>query len=125
MLIFNYLNRLANNYKKLNSDILRDDRNINMETIDLIKQYRKATDDFNKNMIELASLKKKKAIDIINFRSEKWCKSYADAERQWEITDNGQKEIELIYYSKGLEKIISGINAELRQRRQEYWDTNV
>lgn len=88
----------------------------------LILEYREATDNYNDNMIKLADLKKKHAIEIIRLRSQDGCKSYADAERQWEATPEGQKEIELLFYSKGLEKIISGINAELKQRRHEYWD---
>jgi len=94
-----------------------------MGTNELIDKHREAVNDYNKSLKELANIKKRKAFKIIELRAGS-VKSYADAERVWETTDDGQKEIELSFKCKGLEKVISQINIELRSIRDEYWGQN-
>lgn len=75
-------------------------------------------------MKELAGIEQKKAFEIMKMRETKECKSYADAERKWETTDLGQREIYLNRYSKGLEKIISSLNTDIRLGMANYYDNS-
>jgi len=64
---------------------------------------------FAEIQIELADLKKEKAIYFV----EKRVKTNTDTERNWFATKHGQREIELSHYSKALEKIISSAKDRL------------
>lgn len=91
-------------------------------TADIIMEHRRATNEFNEKIKELIEIKKKKPFKIIELMAEH--KTVSKAELYYSATDEGQKEIELSMTCKGLEKIISSLNTELRMIRGEFWGQN-
>lgn len=71
-------------------------------------------DEYEKIGEALAEIDKRKAFKIVSLRAENVCKSYADAERTFDITDDGQKSISYKAKLKALEKLMSAYKSELR-----------
>lgn len=59
--------------------------------------------------LELADLRKAKAIYFIEKRE----KTDVATERNWAVTKEGQREIELSHYCKAVEKILSSLKSRL------------
>jgi preprotein translocase subunit SecD len=66
---------------------------------------------FAKMQIELAEIRKAKAIYFVEKRVE----TDKETERNWQITKEGLREIELSHYSKALEKLLSSLKSRLYQ----------
>lgn len=61
--------------------------------------------------VELAEVRKLKAIYFVEQKE----KTDVGTERKWQITKEGQREIELSHYSKATEKILSSLKSRLYQ----------
>ena len=72
---------------------------------------RELATDYNNNMKELAVLKKKKAIKIIELLGEH--KTNAKAEVYYNATEDGQRMLELEYLSKGLLELMRACKTEI------------
>lgn len=68
--------------------------------------------EFNAASEELGRLKAQKAVKWLDARSK--AKTDKEADRMLEATEDGQREIVLVYKCKGLEKEISSLNTYLR-----------
>lgn len=77
----------------------------------LAVKRRKLAQEYNEKMKELAELKKKKAIKLIELMAEHGTK--AKAEVYYDATEDGQKEIELNYYTKGLLELMRAVKTEI------------
>lgn len=64
---------------------------------------------FSQMQIELAGVRKLKAVYFIEKRE----KTDIATERNWQVTTEGQREIELSHYSKAAEKILSSLKSRL------------
>lgn len=79
---------------------------------DMLEQYRDQMSSlFAQMQIELAEIKKSKAIYFIENRA----KTDKETERNWQGTKEGLREIELSHYSKALEKLLSSLKSRLYQ----------
>ena len=78
---------------------------------ELATKRRKLAQEYNEKMKELASLKKKKAFTIIELMGEH--KSVSKAEKYYDITEDGQKYIEIEMYSRGLLELMRSIKTEV------------
>jgi len=67
--------------------------------------------EYKSNMKELADIQKKKAFEIIKLIDKH--SSVAKAERYYAITDDGQKEIELNLYTRGLLETMRAVKTEV------------
>jgi hypothetical protein len=70
--------------------------------------------EYSNVMDELVVLRIKKATEIIYIRARESVKSDKQADRIWESSDDGIKELTLHYRSKSLEKLMSAIKTKLR-----------
>jgi hypothetical protein len=75
------------------------------------------TDEYMKLTKELIDIKKKRALNWATFRSV--VTSDTQAERDWQATPLGQKEIELTYVLKAMEKGLSAMKLEIDCLRDE------
>ena len=91
-------------------------------TAEIIMEHRRASNSYNEKINELSVIKRAKALKIIEMIAKH--KTVSKAELYYSATDEGQKEIELSMTCKGLEKIISSLNTELRMIRGEFWGQN-
>jgi len=73
--------------------------------------------EYKEKMSELAEIKKKKAFKIIELMAEHGTKSKAEV--YFEVTDEGQKELEITYYSKGLLELMRSIKTEVDIKNNE------
>ena len=90
-----------------------------MQLLDLIKQVndktlsREQLEEYRDNLVvlfaqmqlELADLKKKEAIYLLEHKKD----TNVETQREWDATKEGQREIELRYYSKATEKMVSSL----------------
>ena len=77
----------------------------------LAEKRRKLAQEYQKKMKELAELKKKKAFTIIELMGEH--KTVSKAELYYDITEDGQKYIELEMYCRGLLELMRSIKTEV------------
>ena len=77
---------------------------------DLALKRRKLAQTYNEKMKELAELKKRKAFDIIKLMAEH--KTASKAEIYYNATEDGQKELEILYYTKGLLELMRSLKTE-------------
>lgn len=77
----------------------------------LATRRRELAQEYKKIMEELGELKKKKAFKIIELMAEH--KTKAKAEVYYEATEDGQKEIQLTYESKGLLELMRAAKTEI------------
>lgn len=73
--------------------------------------------DYNKNMKELAEIKKRKAFKIIELLDKH--KTVAKAELYYSTTEDGQREIELMMTSKGLLELMRAVKTEVDMKSAE------
>ena len=66
---------------------------------------------FAQMQFELAQIRKDKAVYFLEKRE----KTDIGTERNWQVTAEGQREIELSHYSKATEKILSSLKSRLYQ----------
>ena len=90
-------------------------------TAEIIMEHRRASNEFNEKIKELIEIKKKKPFKIIELMAEH--KTVSKAELYYSALPEGQKEIEVTLFLKGTEKVISSLNAELRNIQQQYWQS--
>lgn len=64
---------------------------------------------FAQMQFELAEIRKAKAVYFLEKRE----KTDIATERNWQVTKEGQREIELSHYSKATEKILSSLKSRL------------
>jgi hypothetical protein len=77
---------------------------------DQLEDYRDQMSSlFAEMQIELAEVRKTKALYFV----EKKIKTDKETERNWQITKEGLREIELSHYSKALEKLLSSLKSRL------------
>ena len=76
--------------------------------------------DYKAKMTELSELKKKKAIKIIELLGEH--KTASKAELYYDITDDGQKCIEIECYCKGLIELMRSIKTEVDIKQSEAYN---
>lgn len=76
----------------------------------LAEKRRNLALDYREKMKELADLKKKKAIKIIELLGEH--KTATKAELYYNATDEGQRMIELEYYCKSLIELMRSVKTE-------------
>lgn len=84
---------------------------------ELAEKRRKLAQDYNEKMKELANLKKKKAFAIIELMAEH--KSVSKAEKYYDITDDGQKDLAITYEARGLLELMRGIKTEVDIKNNE------
>jgi len=68
--------------------------------------------EYNEASKELGRLKQQRAVKWLELRKD--CKTDKEADNVWAATPEGQREIELTYLCKGLEKEMSNTKAHLR-----------
>ena len=78
---------------------------------------RELATDYNKNMKELADIKKRKAFAIIELLDKH--KTSSRAEAYYAITEDGQKCIELEYHSRGLLELMRAVKSEIEIKQSE------
>lgn len=67
--------------------------------------------EYKDNMLKLSEIQKRKAFKIIELMAEH--KTVSKAELYWNITDDGQKEIELTMMCRGLLELMRSVKSEL------------
>ena len=82
-----------------------------MEPQELATKRRKLAQEYNEKCKELAELKKKKALEVINLLAEH--KTINKAELYFSATEDGQREIELTMYCKGLLELMRAVKTEV------------
>jgi len=87
--------------------------------IELIIQHTQLAREYNEMQIELAAIKKRKALDIIPLMVDHGSK--AKAEVMYGATEDGQRELELTYLSRGKLELKRAIKAELEVNKNESW----
>jgi hypothetical protein len=87
--------------------------------MELAVKRRKLSQDYNEKMKELAQIKKDKALKIISLLPEN--KTVSRAELIFSGTPEGQREIELTYYCKGLIELIRSLKTEVDIKNAESW----
>ncbi len=73
----------------------------------MAREYQKIGD-------ELVKIKVRKATEMIYIRAREGVKSDKQAERIWDSTEDGIKEMTYSFQRKGMEKLMQAINAKLR-----------
>ena len=87
----------------------------------LATRRRMLSQEYQNDLKELGEIQKKKAFKIIELRAT--VSSDKQAERLWAVTDDGQKELELIYKSKGLIELIRCAKTEIDILNNEAFGT--
>ena len=82
-----------------------------MEPQELATKRRKLAQEYNEKCKELAELKKKKALEVIRLLAEH--KTINKAELYFSATEDGQREIELTMYCKGLLELMRAVKTEV------------
>ena len=72
---------------------------------------RELAQEYKSKMEELAEIKKRKAIKVIELLGEH--KTVAKAKLYYEATEDGQKEIEIELYSRGLLELMRSVKTEI------------
>ena len=86
---------------------------------ELVIQHTQYAREYNEMQIELANIKKKKPLVIIPLMAEHGSK--AKAEVYYSATEDGQRELELTYLSKGVLELKRAIKTELEVKKNESW----
>lgn len=84
---------------------------------ELAEKRRKLAQEYNEKMKELSEIKKRKVFAIIERLPAH--KSINKAELYWQSTPDGQKELELEYYCKGLIELMRSIKTECDLKNAE------
>lgn len=83
----------------------------------LATRRRELAIDYKAKMTELGELKKKKAFKMIELLNEH--KTASKAEMYWATTEDGQKELELTFYTKGLIELMRSVKTEIEMKSAE------
>ena len=86
----------------------------------LATRRRELAMEYRDKMKELGKIKKKKALEIIKLRVN--TKTNIEAERAWQATEDGQKEIEIDYYCRGLLELIRSVKTEIEILQAEAYN---
>jgi len=78
---------------------------------ELATKRRQLAQEYNRDMKELAELKKKRAFKIIELMAIH--KTKAKAEVYYEATPEGQKELEITYKCRGLLELMRALKSEI------------
>lgn len=84
---------------------------------ELATKRRKLAQEYNLKMKEISVIKKRKAFDIIELMVEH--KTVSKSELFYNVTEDGQKLIELEYYAKGLLELCRAIKTECDLQQAE------
>lgn len=84
---------------------------------ELAEKRRKLAQEYKAKMTELAEIRKGKALKIIELLAEH--KTISKAELYFSATDEGQKEIEIELYCKGLLELMRSIKTEVDIKNAE------
>ena len=79
----------------------------------LATRRRELATEYKNDLLELGEIIKKKAFVIINIRSMENIKSDKQAEQHWAITEDGQREITLLFKTKGLLELMRAAKTEI------------
>ena len=75
-------------------------------TVEQLEKYRDGlVNAFAEMQIELAEIRKKKAMYLIESKAD----TAVATERNWQVTTEGLREIELAHWSKATEKLVSSL----------------
>ena len=85
--------------------------------LELATKRRKLAQEYKLKMQELAEIKKKKVFKIIELLAEH--NTMSKAELYFQATPEGQKELELIYYTKGLIETMRSVKTEVEMKSAE------
>jgi hypothetical protein len=88
---------------------------------DLAIKRRKLSLEYRDKMKELSEIQKRKAFKIIELMAEH--KTVSKAELYWDITEDGQKEIELTMYCRGLLEVMRAVKTEIDIKNNEAFGT--
>jgi hypothetical protein len=77
----------------------------------LATRRRELAQEYKAKMEELAEIRKRKAFDIIKLLDEH--KTVSKAELYYRITEDGQKEVEIELYCKGLLELMRSVKTEI------------
>lgn len=77
----------------------------------LATRRRELAQEYKAKLEELAEIRKRKAMEIIKLLDEH--KTVSKAELYWRATEDGQKEIEIELYTKGLIELIRSAKTEI------------
>jgi hypothetical protein len=83
----------------------------------LAVKRRQLAQDYNEKMKELGEIKKRKSLEIIKLLGEH--KTVSRAELFYSATPDGQKEIEITMYCKGLIELIRSLKTEVDIKNNE------
>lgn len=75
--------------------------------------------DYKKQMKELSDIRKRKVFEIIKLLAEH--KTLNKAQLYWSATEDGQKEIELELYCRGLLETMRAVKSEVEVMQIERW----
>lgn len=84
---------------------------------ELAVKRRKLALEYKEKLMELAEIRKKKAITIIELMAVHKTKSKAEV--YFEATEEGQKEIELEMYTRGLLELMRSVKSEIDIKQGE------
>jgi len=87
---------------------------------ELATKRRQLAQEYNLKMKEISAIKKRKAFDIIELMAEH--KTVSKAELYYNTTEDGQKLIELEYFSKGLLELMRSIKSEIDIKANEAYN---
>ena len=88
------------------------------QRVNLANEYAKMTE-------ELADILTVKAVKWSVFRADPECKSDTSAERKWDKTPEGLREMRLKLTMKAMEKQLSSMGTMLRAMEMEWKNTNI
>lgn len=86
---------------------------------ELATKRRQLAQEYNLKMTELGELKKKRAIAILEFIKSGEAKTASMATLIYEASENGQKELELAFYLKGLIELMRAVKTEFESKQGE------
>lgn len=73
--------------------------------------------EYKKNMVELSEIQKRKAFKIIELMGEH--KTVSKAELYWNVTEDGQRAIELTMVCRGLLELVRAVKTEIDIKNNE------
>jgi len=88
-----------------------------MQPQELATKRRQLAQEYHKKLVELGEIKKKKAKEILILLVTHGTMAKANA--YYNATDNGQKEMELVFYCKGLIETMRAVKTEVEIMNNE------
>lgn len=78
--------------------------------------------EYKENMTKLGEIKQKKALKLIEIMAQPDTKSQKHAELIFSATDEGQEELKIIYYTKGLIELMRSLKTEIDIKNSEAYN---